>query len=88
MMNWFKRSAHDKLERETGGVRPDLSAELKLERLRRAVLDFPGRGEADLARIIYGRSEQMLVADDARRLEATGMVTRDPEGGGLYATRG
>ncbi len=40
-----------------------------------------------LARIIYGRDEASLVAASGRKLEADGMVTRDPETGRMYATR-
>lgn len=87
-MVWFKRTARERPTRETSSSRPELAADLKLERLYRAVRDFPGRTEADLARIIYGRGNLAFVADDVRRLEAAGAVTRDPEAGGLYVVRG
>ena len=87
-MGWFRKTGRETPERDTDSVRPELAADLKLERLRRAVRDFPGRSGVDLARIIYGRGELVLVADDARRLEAAGAVTRDPDTGGLYVARG
>lgn len=87
-MDWFKRSARATPERETGSARPELVADLKVERLHRAVRDFPGRSQPDLARIIYGRDELALVADEARHLEAAGLVTRDPATGRLYVARG
>jgi hypothetical protein len=55
-------------------------------RLYRAVRDFPGRTEADLARIIYGRTDPYLVEQDSRTLETAGMVSRDPETGRLHVT--
>lgn len=87
-MGWFKRTAQaSETLATTGSDRSELTPDLKTERLRRAVRDFPGRQEVDLARIIYGRDDAGLVAADGRRLEAEGHVIRDPETGGLYATR-
>ena len=87
-MSWFKRTAQPSNPVATvGSDRSELTADLKTERLRRAVRDFPGRQDADLARIIYGRDDAGLVAADGRRLEAEGHVVRDPDTGGLYATR-
>lgn len=85
IMRWLKRTA-----RRSSPVAPgsgELGAELKAERFRRAVRDFPGRRDADLARIIYGHSDASLVAPEWRRLEANGLVARDPETGGLYVNR-
>lgn len=85
IMRWLKRTA-----RRSSPVAPgsgELGAELKAERFRRAVRDFPGRRDADLARIIYGHSDASLVAPEWRRLEANGQVARDPETGGLYVNR-
>jgi hypothetical protein len=88
IMSWLKRTAQPSHPAATGGgERSELTPDLKTERLRRAVRDFPGRQDADLARIIYGRDDAGLVAADGRRLEAEGHVVRDPETGGLYATR-
>ena len=86
-MGLFKKTTRARPARETSSGRPELGADLKVERLYRAVRDFPGRTEDDLARIIYGRDDPTLTADDARRLEAVGAVTRDPEAGGLYVMR-
>jgi len=65
-----------------------LPTDLRLVRLYRAVRDFPGRTEADLARIIYGRSDPHLVMQDSRTLEDAGMVSRDAHTGRLYAKVG
>lgn len=88
IMSWFKGAAGQ--PGDEGAVvsdRGEMTSDLKMERLRRAIIDFPGRVDADLARIIYGRDEASLVAASGRRLEAEGMVTRDPETGRMYAKR-
>ncbi len=85
IMRWLKRTA-----RRSSPVAPgsgELGAELKAERLRRAVRDFPGRRDADLARIIYGHDDASLVAAEWRRLEANGQAARDPDTGGVYLNR-
>ena len=87
IMSWLKRAARPSPGAIVGQERGELTSDLKAERLRRAVRDFPGRQDADLARIIYGRDAAELVAADSRRLEAEGYVTRDPETGGMYAAR-
>ena len=65
----------------------ELEAELKAERVRRTVRDFPGRSATDLARIIYGRAEAELIASEWRRLEASGQVVRDTDTDRLYSAR-
>ena len=88
MMSWLKRAARPSNPvSPAGSGRGELTPDLKTERLRRAVRDFPGRQDAELARIIYGRDDAGLVAADGRRLEDEGHVVRDPDTGGLYATR-
>jgi hypothetical protein len=76
--------------RRSGGIpaRDDLRlpSDLRLVRLYRAVRDFPGRTEADLARIIYGRPDPFLVEQDGRMLETAGMIARDPATGRLHVT--
>ncbi len=88
IMSWFKGSGG---QPDAGSAvvsdRGEMTSDLKMERLRRAIIDFPGRVDADLARIIYGRDEPSLVAASGRKLEADGMVTRDPETGRMYAKR-
>lgn len=87
-MRWFKGAAGQ--PGDEGAVvsdRGEMTSDLKMERLRRAIIDFPGRVDSDLARIIYGRDEASLVAASGRKLEADGMVTRDPESGRMYACR-
>ena len=63
-----------------------LPNDLRLVRLYRAIRDFPGRTETDLARIIYGRPDPFLVEQDARTLEAGGMIARDPGTGRLHVS--
>ena len=88
MIRWLKKTARRSSVVMGGGQeRSELASDLKAERLRRAVRDFPGRRDADLARIIYGRGEAELVAADVRRLEAEGLVARDPDSGGMYTVR-
>ena len=88
MIRWLKKTARRSNVVASGGLeRGELGLDLKAERLRRAVQDFPGRQDADLARIIYGRGEAELVAADGRRLEAEGLVTRDPDTGALFTPR-
>ena len=65
-----------------------LPADLRLVRLYRTVRDFPGRTEAELARIIYGRPDPDLVSQDSRTLEEAGMIVRRADTGGLHATTG
>lgn len=86
-MAWFKRAARDKRYGDAGASGPNLGDDLKLQRLSRAVRDFPGRTETDLARIIYGHDDPTLVADEARKLEAIGMVSRNPATGALSSNR-
>ncbi|WP_380858713.1 hypothetical protein [Sphingoaurantiacus capsulatus] len=86
-MNWFTGPAEPPEALLVAAERGELTADLKLERLRRAIIDFPGRTESNLARIIYGRDEASLIAASVRKLEADGIATRDPETGGLYAAR-
>lgn len=86
ILNWFKQETLPSTLGLADGIeRGELTADLKMERLRRAIIDFPGRVEADLARIIYGRDEASLVSASGRKLEADGHVTRDPETGKMYA---
>lgn len=88
MIRWLKKTARRSSVVISGGQeRGELASDLKAERLRRAVRDFPGRRDADLARIIYGRGEAELVAADGRRLEAEGLITRDPDTGALFTPR-
>jgi hypothetical protein len=88
MIRWLKKTARRSSVVVSGGhERGELASDLRVERLRRAVRDFPGRQDADLARIIYGRDEADLVAADGRALEAAGLIQRDPESGGLYTAR-
>lgn len=88
IISWFKQATRQSTPGLIGGLdRGELTSDLKAERLRRAVRDFPGRLDVDLARIIYGRDDASLVAADGRKLEAEGHVTRDPDTGGMYATR-
>jgi len=85
VMRWLKHRA-----RRSAPVAPgsgELSADLKAERFQRAVRDFPGRRDSDLARILYGHDDGNLVAAEWRRLEAAGQVARDPESGRLYLHR-
>jgi hypothetical protein len=87
-MRWFRGAAGQPGDEGViVGDRGEMTSDLKMERLRRAIIDFPGRVDSDLARIIYGRDEASLVAASGRKLEADGMVTRDPESGKMYATR-
>lgn len=86
VMRWLKRTARRSIP--VAAPQGELSGDLKAERLRRAVRDFPGRRDADLARIIYGRDDVELIAADSRRLEAEGLIQRDPTTGGLYSARG
>ena len=87
-MSWFKQATSaPTVGTPTGIERGEMTADLKMERLRRAIIDFPGRVDADLARIIYGRDEASLVSASGRKLEAEGRVTRDPETGKMYATQ-
>lgn len=88
MIRWLKKTARRSSVVMSGGQeRGELASDLKVERLRRAVRDFPGRRDADLARIIYGRGEAELVAADCRRLEAEGLIARDPDNGRMYTVR-
>ncbi len=88
IMRWFRGAAGQPGDEGViVGDRGEMTSDLKMERLRRAIIDFPGRVDSDLARIIYGRDEASLVAASGRKLEADGMVTRDPESGKMYATR-
>jgi hypothetical protein len=86
LMNWLRggRDAGDGIATPDRG---ELTADLKVERLRRAILDFPGRSDVDLARMIYGRDDALLVAPGCERLLAEGQVTRDPETGRFFASR-
>ncbi len=86
-MAWFRRAARDKRYGEAGTAGSLLAEDLKLERLGRAVRDFPGRTEADLARIIYGRDDPALVTTEVRKLEAIGFVSRNPTTGALSSNR-
>jgi hypothetical protein len=86
LIRWLK--AHNRRRNAAVLARDDLRlpGDLRLVRLYRAVRDFPGRTEADLARIIYGRTDPYLVEQDSRTLETAGMVSRDPETGRLHVT--
>lgn len=86
LMRWLKRTARRSIP--VAAPQGELSGDLRAERLRRAVRDFPGRRDVDLARIIYGRDDADLIAADGRRLEAEGQITRDPDTGGFYSARG
>lgn len=85
IMRWLKRTARKSAPAVPGSG--ELGADLKAERFQRAVRDFPGRRDSDLARIIYGQADANLVAAEWRRLEAAGAVARDPETGGLFINR-
>jgi len=71
---------------EAGEAR--LPADLKLVRLYRTIRDFPGRTDADLARIIYGHADAALVLQDASTLEGLKMVVREAQTGRLFAISG
>jgi hypothetical protein len=84
VMRWLKHRARRAVP-AAGSA--ELGADLKAERFQRAVRDFPGRRDSDLARIIYGHDDAGLVAAEWRRLEVAGYVARDPETGGIYLNR-
>jgi len=87
ILNWWKASTNEPATLSPAGERGELTSDLKLERLRRVIIDFPGRIDSDLARIIYGRGEADLIAVSVRKLETAGLVMRDPETSRLYAAR-
>ncbi len=65
-----------------------LPTDLKLVRLYRTIRDFPGRTDADLARIIYGHADASLVIQDASVLEEMKMIVREAHTGRLFAISG